>query len=81
MISFNLVLTSPARDTIRNAGEFNGYLKPKMPLLTDPLGFEEGALVMPAGYRPEVDRDRLAVHTLAQERFGPRVTGPGPSIS
>jgi L-alanine-DL-glutamate epimerase-like enolase superfamily enzyme len=70
-----------ARDTIRNAGEFNGYLKPKMPLLANPLGFEDGALVMPAGYRPEVDRDRLAVHTLAQERFGPRVTGPGPSIS
>ncbi len=62
-----------ARDTIRNAGEFNGYLKTKVPLLANPLGFEDGALVMPAGYRPEVDRGRLAVHTLAQERFGPAV--------
>jgi L-alanine-DL-glutamate epimerase-like enolase superfamily enzyme len=70
-----------ARDTIRNAGEFNGYLKPKMPLLANPLGFEDGALVMPAGYRPEVDRGRLAVHTLAQERFGPTVAGPGISVS
>lgn len=60
-----------ARTTIRNAGEFNGYLKPKDRLFVHPLPFEDGALVMPAGYRPEMDRDKLRAHTLEQARFAP----------
>ncbi len=60
-----------ARGTIRNAGEFNGYLKPVDRLLANPLPFERGDLVLPAGYRPEMDRERLAAHTHARERFAP----------
>jgi hypothetical protein len=44
-----------ARATIRNAGEFNGYLKTRDRLFGDPLGFDNGALVMAAGYSPELD--------------------------
>ncbi|OZI67107.1 mandelate racemase/muconate lactonizing enzyme family protein [Bordetella genomosp. 11] len=53
-----------ARTTIDNAGEFNGFLKHPDKLFRQPLGFERGAVVMPAGYRPELDPaaiDRLTV--------------------
>jgi hypothetical protein len=53
-----------ARDTIRNAGEFNGFLKATYGLLTPSLGFEDGAVVMPAGYRPRVDPDALERSTV-----------------
>lgn len=49
-----------ARHTIRNAGEFNGFLKPSGRLFANPLAFEGGAIHMPAGYRPEMDRAKLA---------------------
>src|SRR5262245_33825026 len=58
-----------ARHVIRNAGEFNGFLKPKVRLFADPLRFESGSLVLPAGYAPTIDRDVLAAHELACERF------------
>ena len=51
-----------ARTTIRNAGEFNGFLKPKDRLLDPPLTFIDGGIRLPAGYRPALDR-------LAVERF------------
>jgi L-alanine-DL-glutamate epimerase-like enolase superfamily enzyme len=53
-----------ARDTIRNAGEFNGFLKATYGLLTPSLGFEDGAVVMPAGYQPRVDPDALERSTV-----------------
>jgi L-alanine-DL-glutamate epimerase-like enolase superfamily enzyme len=55
-----------ARTTIDNAGEFNGFLKHPDKLFRQPLGFERGAIVMPAGYRPELDSD--AVDRLTVER-------------
>lgn len=58
-----------AASTIRNAGEFNGFLKPCDRLLTEPLRFDQGELVLPAGYWPEVDRNKLASHTVEHERF------------
>ena len=58
-----------ARHVIRNAGEFNGFLKPKVRLFANPLRFDAGALVLAAGYTPAMDRDMLAVHELASERF------------
>ena len=58
-----------ARVTIRNAGEFNGFLKPKMRLFANPLQFVQGNLVMPAGYTPAIDRFVLAAHETAHERF------------
>ncbi len=58
-----------ARVTIRNAGEFNGYLKPKVRLFGEPLSLVAGDLVLPAGFTPTVDPDALAAHQTACERF------------
>ena len=58
-----------ARDIIRNAGEFNGFLKPKVRLFTDPLRFEAGSLVLAAGYTPAIDANVLATHEIAREQF------------
>jgi L-Ala-D/L-Glu epimerase len=58
-----------ARVTIRNAGEFNGYLKPKVRLFAEPLSFVAGDLVLPAGFAPTVDLDALTAHQTACERF------------
>jgi L-alanine-DL-glutamate epimerase-like enolase superfamily enzyme len=58
-----------ARNTIDNAGEFNGFLKPKERLFANPLKFADGALQLEAGFVPEIDRGVLAAHTIDQERF------------
>jgi len=58
-----------ARVTIRNAGEFNGFLKPKDRLFAPPLGFANGDLVLPAGYRPKIDPDALRRHDGAPLHF------------
>jgi L-alanine-DL-glutamate epimerase-like enolase superfamily enzyme len=58
-----------ARGVIHNAGEFNGFLKPKVRLFAEPLRFEAGALVLPSGYRPTVNADVLVAHEIASERF------------
>jgi L-alanine-DL-glutamate epimerase-like enolase superfamily enzyme len=60
-----------ARKTIRNAGEFNGFLKPKTRLFAASLIFDSGALMLPHGFAPEVDRDVLDAHTIEIERFAP----------
>jgi L-Ala-D/L-Glu epimerase len=58
-----------ARVIIRNAGEFNGFLKPKVRLFAEPLQFTAGELILPPGFRPLIDRDALAAHETARERF------------
>ena len=58
-----------ARTTIRNAGEFNGFLKPKVRLFSEPLQFTGGELVLMGGFWPLIDRDVLAAHETARERF------------
>jgi L-Ala-D/L-Glu epimerase len=58
-----------AHHVIRNAGEFNGFLKPKVRLFAEPLRFENGALVMAAGFTPTIDPDVLAAHEIVRERF------------
>ena len=55
--------------TISNAGEFNGFLKPKVRLFTEPLKFSAGALVLAPGFRPMMDVDVLSTHEIACERF------------
>jgi len=63
-----------ARSTIRNAGEMNGFLKPKARLFSAPLRFADGALQLDAGFTPEIDRDALGAHTLAVEHLkAPRI--------
>lgn len=59
-----------ASRTIDNAGEFNGFLKPKLRLFTQPLDFRDGALHLPRDYRPEVDRAVLERQTLETVRYG-----------
>ena len=44
-----------ARGVIRNAGEFNGFLKPKDRLFTHPMQFRDGAVHLPAGFTPALD--------------------------
>ena len=61
-----------SRVTIRNAGEFNGFLKPKVRLFAEPLRFAAGELVLAAGYTPTIDADVLATHELARERYSSR---------
>jgi len=58
-----------ATGTIRNAGEFNGFLKPKVRLFAPPLRFDTGALVIGPHYVPRIDADALAAHEIACERF------------
>jgi L-Ala-D/L-Glu epimerase len=62
--------------TIRNAGEFNGFLKPKVRLFAEPLQFTAGELVLSPGFRPAIDVDALASHETARERFAAAKT-PG----
>jgi L-Ala-D/L-Glu epimerase len=58
-----------ATRTIRNAGEFNGFLKPKLRLLREPLPFAAGELVLSPGLRPVLDLDVVAAHEIAHERI------------
>jgi len=60
-----------ARVTVRNAGEFNGFLKPKVRLFAEALQFSAGELIFPQGFRPLIDRDVLAAHETARKRFAP----------
>ena len=60
-----------ARETISNAGEMNGFLKLATPLFDPPLPFDNGAIRLPAFYRPNLDRQVLHRSTLAEERFAP----------
>jgi L-alanine-DL-glutamate epimerase-like enolase superfamily enzyme len=63
--------------TIRNAGEFNGFLKPKVRLFAEALRFAAGELVLPPGLRPAIDLDVLAAHEIARERFAHAKTVAG----
>jgi L-Ala-D/L-Glu epimerase len=58
-----------ATTTIRNAGEFNGFLKPKLRLFAEPLRFAAGELMLAPGFRPTLDRDVMAAHEIVCERF------------
>jgi L-Ala-D/L-Glu epimerase len=59
-----------AQTTIRNAGEFNGFLKARERLFAPPLPFENGTIRLEAGYRPQLDRaaiDRCTVEIVKSE--------------
>jgi L-Ala-D/L-Glu epimerase len=61
--------------TIRNAGEFNGFLRPKVRLFVEPLRFIAGELLIPPGFQPTIDADALAAHEIGCERFAPTKAG------
>jgi hypothetical protein len=50
---------------IRNAGEFNALLKPKIRLFEEPLKFVAGELVLGAGFTPTINADLLATNLCA----------------
>jgi L-alanine-DL-glutamate epimerase-like enolase superfamily enzyme len=58
-----------AARSIRNAGEMNGFLKPRERLFDEPLGFSDGAIELRAGAAPRIDPDRLARLALATEAY------------
>ena len=64
-----------ARVTIRNAGEFNGFLKPNVRLFREPLRFVAGELVLPSRFTPAIDARTLAAYEIASERFMPTTAG------
>jgi L-Ala-D/L-Glu epimerase len=55
--------------TIRNAGEFNGFLKAKASLFEEPLTVERGDLVLKSGFVPKIDFRMLKAHETSRERF------------
>lgn len=58
-----------ARGRIDNAGEFNGFLKPKARLFEQPLRFEAGHVVFGGGGTPRLDMACVARHTVESVRF------------
>lgn len=62
----NWLEAAVARLTVSNAGEMNGFLKLKDPLLAEPLIFRDGAIHLPAGGQPAVALSR--VETLSSWR-------------
>ncbi|MEQ1774697.1 MAG: enolase C-terminal domain-like protein [Burkholderiales bacterium] len=55
---------------IDNAGEMNGFLKPRANLLAQPLTFRDGALWLQPGYTPQlhhdvIERYRVDTHTAS----------------
>jgi L-alanine-DL-glutamate epimerase-like enolase superfamily enzyme len=59
---------------IRNAGEMNGFLKPRERLFEQPLPFREGAIELPAGFAPTIDTERLSRMAIAHRSA--RLAGP-----
>jgi L-alanine-DL-glutamate epimerase-like enolase superfamily enzyme len=59
-----------ARMTITNAGEFNGFLKPQDRLFENPIAFADGAIRLPANYRPRLDAAALDRFTVDLMKFG-----------
>jgi L-alanine-DL-glutamate epimerase-like enolase superfamily enzyme len=53
-----------AAGSIDTVGEMNGFLKPRSRLLRDPYEAVAGSAVVPAGYVPEVDWERVAAHEV-----------------
>jgi L-Ala-D/L-Glu epimerase len=58
-----------AARTIDNAGEMNGFLKARSRLLTTPLEFDGGAIVLRPGFVPRLDHGRIAPYVLDSAGF------------
>ncbi len=58
---------------IDNAGEMNGFLKARAPLLRDGLDFRDGAMQLKAGYSPHLDRAGVAAYLVDSVSCAPRV--------
>lgn len=60
-----------ARSLITNAGEMNGFLKPTTRLLSAPLLFRDGAVIVEPGFAPALDQEAVASCTVSKEHFAP----------
>lgn len=58
---------------IDNAGEMNGFLKARAPLLQHGLEFRDGAMQLKAGYWPRLDRAGLETYLVDSLSCTPRV--------
>jgi L-alanine-DL-glutamate epimerase-like enolase superfamily enzyme len=65
-----------AAGRIDNAGEMNGFLKTDGALLDRPLELKGGALVLPAGYTPRVDPERIARYCVDSVHSGAIAPAP-----
>jgi len=57
---------------IDNAGEMNGFLKARAPLLRDPLAFRDGAIVLEPGYRAALDLAHIEQYRVDSLACTPR---------
>lgn len=62
-----------AAGRIDTAGEMNGFLKPRDPIVSHPLVVERGDVVIPAGYVPRLDLRAIEAQTVAR---APRLSQP-----
>ena len=67
-----------AARAIDNAGEMNGFLKARSGLLSTPLEFEGGAVVLRPDFAPRLDRERIARYRLDFAGFAS--TGPAMAV-
>jgi len=59
-----------ATQEIDNAGEMNGFLKPRIGLFRNPIRVEGGAMILPSGGMPAIDEARLDSLTVERREFG-----------
>ena len=58
-----------ARSTISNAGEFNGFLKMKYGLFQQELFVDKGVLVLPPGFYPRLDSEKIGKSLIRETNF------------
>lgn len=63
-----------SRGFLSQAGDMNGFLKPKAKLFANPLPFERGEIVLKPGYWPEIDRAVMRSHQTRESRYSAAVT-------
>jgi L-alanine-DL-glutamate epimerase-like enolase superfamily enzyme len=54
---------------IDNAGEMNGFLKARSPLIEDGLAFRDGAMRLRRGFAPRLDRAALGAYAIHSRSF------------
>jgi hypothetical protein len=52
------------------AGEMNGFLKARSPLIENGLAFRDGAMQIGRGFAPRLDRAALAAYAIDSRSFG-----------
>jgi L-alanine-DL-glutamate epimerase-like enolase superfamily enzyme len=54
---------------VTTAGEMNGFLKPRRPVVLNPLAVEGGAVIIPARYRPVIDDSAVTGQAVDHREF------------